>query len=111
MRATGALLMHLIVGAWLTLLSTFMGERSSIAVYPDIMGCEQGCEVVATGWPLVFVHDYLGMSVVRTADILEVWFAADKLSWPPFLFNVGVWGFQSFLAARVIHSVRDRTAR
>jgi len=72
--------MHLSVAATLTLLSTFMGERSSTAIYTDIMGCEHGCEVVATGWPFVFVRDYLGMSVVGTADILEVWFAADKMS-------------------------------
>lgn len=111
MRAVRTLLAHLVVGATLTLLSTFVGERSSLTIYPDIMGCEHGCEVVATGWPLVFVRDYLGMSVVRTANILEVWFAADKLAWLPFLFNVGAWGLVSFLAGQIIRSVRNQTVR
>jgi len=75
----------------LTLLSTFVGVRSASAVYPDIMGCELGCSVAATGWPLTFVRDYLGMSVVNTADITEVWFAADRFDWQPFVVNVAVW--------------------
>lgn len=90
----------------LTLLSTFVGKRSATAVYPDIMGCENGCEVAATGWPLIFVKDYLGMSVAQKADILEVWFAADQLSWVPFLTNVTVWAVLSFL---VVHSQRSRS--
>ncbi len=85
------LYMHLLVGTALTLLSTFVGERSARATYPDIMGCETGCNVVATGWPFVFVRDYLGMSVGNTADIMEVWFAADRFDWMPFLLNVAAW--------------------
>jgi hypothetical protein len=97
-------LIHSIIGLVLTLISTFIGERSAHAKYPDIMGCEIGCEVVATGWPFVFVRDYLGMSVGNRADISEVWFAADQFDWPPFLVNVVVWALSSFvgtvLAAR-----------
>jgi hypothetical protein len=55
------------------------------------MGCEQSCRVAASGWPLVFVRDYTGMSVVNSADILEVWIAADRLDWLPFLANVVIW--------------------
>jgi hypothetical protein len=57
----------IIVGVVLTLALSFVGERSANATYPDIMGCETGCRVTATGWPLVFVRDYTGMSVVNTA--------------------------------------------
>jgi hypothetical protein len=91
MRAAFAFLLHCFAGVMLTLLSTFVGERSALAVYPDIMGCELGCSVAATGWPLTFVRDYLGMSVVNTADITEVWFAADRFDWQPFVVNVAVW--------------------
>lgn len=79
------------LGVVMTLGSTFVGERQAFAIYPDIIGCETGCSVVATGWPLVFVRDYLGMSVGNRADITEVWFAADRFDWLPFLINVLVW--------------------
>jgi hypothetical protein len=55
------------------------------------MGCQDSCTVIATGWPLIFVRDYTGMSVVKTANIMEVWFAADRFDWLPFLLNVIFW--------------------
>ena len=55
------------------------------------MGCEVSCDVVATGWPFVFVRDYTGMSVVNSADITEVIFAGDRLDWLPFAVNVAIW--------------------
>lgn len=100
MNAAIALLLHGCAGAALTLLSTFVGARSITVVYPEIMGCEHGCNVVATGWPLTFVSDYLGMSVVDTANIMEVWFAADRFDWPMFLINATAWTVAS-LAAQV----------
>ncbi len=93
---------HCIAGALITLLSTFAGERSAPATYADIMGCETGCPVVATGWPLIFVRDYPGMSVVMTADIMEVWFAGDRFDWVAFLINVAAWAVASSFATRMI---------
>ncbi|MBJ7412586.1 MAG: hypothetical protein JHD15_19820 [Phenylobacterium sp.] len=78
-------------GLTATLLSTFAGERRAQATYPDIMGCEVSCEVVATGWPFVFVRDYTGMSLVNSADITEVIFAGDRLDWAPFAADVVLW--------------------
>ncbi len=80
-----------LTGILVTLLSTFVGQRWATATYPEIMGCETGCRVAATGWPLVFVRDYTGMSVINTADILEVVLAADKFDWLPFCANVIFW--------------------
>lgn len=98
MKAPLALLLHGLAGVVLTLLSTFVGERAAVATYPDIMGCETGCSVVAAGWPLAFVNDYLGMSVVNTANIMEVLFAGDRFTWLPFLLNVAVWSLASLAA-------------
>lgn len=95
MKAALAFIIHGFAGAVLTLLSTFAGERSTSVTYLEIMGCENGCSVVATGWPMTFVSDYLGMSVVNTADIMEVWFAADRFEWPPFLIDAVFWGLAS----------------
>jgi hypothetical protein len=92
----------LLLGVLATLASTFIGERSAMATYPDIMGCEIGCRVAATGWPLVFVRDYTGMSVVNTADIFEVWFAADRFDWLPFLVDVIVWTAVFLVAALMV---------
>lgn len=80
-----------VAGTALALGSTFVAPRTAAAIYPDIMGCERGCEIVATGWPLVFVRDYLGMSVVGRAEITEVWFAADRFDWLPFLIDAIAW--------------------
>lgn len=79
------------LGVAITLGSTFLGERMAPAHYPEIMGCEQGCQVVATGWPFIFVRDYLGMSVGNRADILDVWLGADRFDLAPFLVNVLCW--------------------
>jgi hypothetical protein len=106
MNAVFGLLGHGSVGVALTLLSTFVGERSAYAVYPEIMGCESGCSVVATGWPMTFVSDYLGMSVVNTADIMEVWFAADRLDWLMFLLNAVFWAVFSSVASRCLQRWR-----
>ena len=104
MKAILSATLHCGFGALLALLSTFVGERTALALYPDIMGCESGCVVVAAGWPLAFVRDYLGMSVVNTANIMEVWFAADQFTWKPFLIDMIVWSFASF----VMHTVLRR---
>jgi len=88
----------LLLGAVITLGSTFVGQRWSTATYPDIMGCEVECRVAATGWPFIFVRDYTGMSVINSADILEVFFAADRFDWPPFLANLLVWTLLSLLS-------------
>ena len=91
-----------VAGVVITLLSTFVGERSASATYPEIMGCEVSCRVTATGWPLVFVRDYTGMSVVKTADMMEVWFAADRFDWLPFLLNLGFWSALVFAALSLL---------
>lgn len=90
-----------LAGVALTLLSTFVGERSATATYPDIMGCEIACPVTATGCPLIFVRDYTGMSVVNTVDIMEVWFAADRFDWAPFVVNMLLWSLGMFALSRI----------
>lgn len=83
--------------------STFTGERWATAAYPDIMGCERGCQVVATGWPLIFIRDYPGMSVVHRADLLDVLLAADRFGWLPFCLDAIFWALIAFL---LLHALR-----
>lgn len=97
MIAAKRLLLSAVLGVAVTLLSTFVRPRMSTAIYPDIMGCETGCAVVATGWPFLFVRDYKGMSVGNRADVLEVWLAADLFDWLPFLANVILWSAALYL--------------
>lgn len=60
---------------------------------------------------MTFVIDYLGMSVVNTANIMEVWFAADRFAWLPFLVDAAFWGLAT-LAAHIaslrLAAERDR---
>jgi hypothetical protein len=48
------------------------------------------------------------MPVVNSADIFEVWFAADRLDWLPFLMNVIFWSALGFVAASILP---NRTTR
>lgn len=105
------LLLPVLVGTTLALGSTFVGERSATATYPEIMGCEHSCTVAASGWPLVFVRDYPGMSVVNTADIMEVWLAADRFDWLPFLLNLVFWSALSLAAAALVRVAGRAVAR
>lgn len=104
-RAVLRLLLALVLGAGLALLSTFVGERSARATYPDVMGCEVSCLVVATGWPLVFVRDYTGMSVVNSAAITEAIFAADRFDPLPFAVDVVAWAALCLLLHRLVRRI------
>ncbi|MGV9010702.1 hypothetical protein [Brevundimonas sp.] len=104
MRQALALPVHCAVGMVVTLSSTFVGQRVVRATYPDLMGCEDSCQVAAAGWPLVFVEDYLGMSVINTADMMEVWFAADRFNWSPFWVNVAFWTMISVGVSAAVRS-------
>lgn len=102
--------LHAVVGVVWSLLSSFVGQRPAEATFPDIMGCEATCRVATSGWPFAFVRDYPGMSVVGRADVSEVWFAADRFDWAPFLADVGAWGLASLaVAALMARCVNRRT--
>jgi hypothetical protein len=90
----------------LSLLSSFLSKSRAMATYPDIMGCEVSCDVAAAGWPLAFLRDYPGMSVVNRVDLVEVLLAADKLSWPAFLGNTLIWSAAVWLAWRLVAARR-----
>lgn len=59
------------------------------ARYPDIMGCEQSCSVVAGGWPFPYLVDYPGISPAGSVslfmlDVDVIWpgaLAATFLCW------------------------------
>ena len=52
-----------------TLLSSTK-EGAVWATYSEIMGCEFGCRVAAAGWPVPYIADYPGISVVGSADVV-----------------------------------------
>jgi hypothetical protein len=55
-------------GLFLALLSSVVPGRGR-AAYSEIMGCEQGCEVAAAGWPVPYLVDYPGISVSGSAGL------------------------------------------
>jgi hypothetical protein len=63
-------------------------------VDPGSMHCQQGCDVVAAGWPFPYIVDYHGLSPVGSADVLGALFGLDFI-WPgamaaTFLFWLGL---------------------
>ena len=56
-------------GLMLALLSSAKAGSAS-ATYSEIMGCEQSCEVAAGGWPVPYLVDYPGISVVGSVDLM-----------------------------------------
>jgi hypothetical protein len=48
------------------------------------------------------------MSVINTADIMEVWFAADRFDWVPFLADLIFWSGLCFAAVSPREQVRFR---
>lgn len=53
------------------------------------------------------MRDYTGMSVVNTADILEVWLAADRFDRLPFVADVAFWSALAWLALSRLARRRD----
>lgn len=62
----------------LTLASLVVPGRVTMT-YGEIMGCEQGCDVVAAGFPFAFVVDYPGISVVGSVSWSGALLGEDKL--------------------------------
>jgi hypothetical protein len=98
----------LVAGSGLALLTTLAPSRQALASFPEIMGCETACPVAAAGWPLVFLRDYPGMSVVNRVDLVEVLLAADRFDWAPFLLNVLFWSALTWLGLRLAARSRRR---
>jgi hypothetical protein len=66
-------------------------HRFARAVYSEIMGCESGCDVVAAGWPLPYLADYPGISVVGAANLAGALLGEDRLRWLPFALTWLFW--------------------
>lgn len=64
----------------LTLVSAHVPGRVS-ATYSDIAGCEQGCDVAASGFPTSFIADYPGLSPVNGADLMGALLGLDQVLW------------------------------
>jgi hypothetical protein len=65
--------------------------RRSVARYPDIMGCEQGCAVAAGGWPFAFILDYPGISPVGSVSLVNAVIGIDQFAWGPLLADLLFW--------------------
>jgi hypothetical protein len=84
-------LLAAVLGLVLALGSSFVAAGTAVVVYPDILGCERGCTVVASGWPLRYARDYPGLSVVGRTDAFEAWLGGDRLDLVPFAVDWGLW--------------------
>lgn len=77
-------------GLLLALASSAFPGRTT-AVYSEIMGCEAGCEVAAAGWPVPYLVDYPGISVVGSAGLSGALVGEDHFRLLPFLLTALFW--------------------
>lgn len=70
------------MGRWKMLLVPVLAAAATLAssgipgmvsaTYPDIMGCSEGCQVAAGGWPFPYAIDNPGISPVGSASMIGV---------------------------------------
>ena len=95
------LALAVLIGVAFTAVSAMWGHTTVLAAYPDILGCEHACRVVASGVPIPFIRDYPGMSVVHVASWTDVVFAADRFDGASFLGSAAIWATASYLTLLV----------
>ncbi|WP_152639835.1 hypothetical protein [Sphingobium bisphenolivorans] len=93
------LLLASLCGVMLALASSLCDGQAQ-ALYPEIMGCEDGCAVAAAGWPLPYLTDYPGISVVGSASLTGVLTGEDHFRLSSFLVTTLFWTFAALLTAR-----------
>jgi hypothetical protein len=90
-----------------TLISTVV-PGSARVTYPDIMGCEFGCEVAAVGFPFPFIIDYPGISPGHSADLTGALLGVDQVNWGRAAATFSVWTVAGLFATYVTRRKRER---
>ena len=98
-------------GLLLAVGSSFVAAGRAVAVHPDVMGCERGCAVAASGWPRRYTHDYPGLSVVGRADAFEAWLGSDRFDAAAFALDWLVWATIGWVAIAAIGAAWRRNSR
>ena len=68
--------------------------------YADIMGCEEGCEVAAAGFPDHIIAHYPGLSPVGSADLTGALLGIDRILWGRAAAAFAFWAAVSLLIVR-----------
>ena len=76
--------------------SAYAGQAQ--ALYAEIMGCEHGCTVAAAGWPLPYLIDYPGISVVGSASLMGALTGEDQFRLWSFLGTTIFWALVALAA-------------
>ena len=84
----GALSVIVALGA--AICSSWLPRKTPVT-HPSIMGCENGCDVSAGGWPFIYVVDGMTSSPVGSADFLGALVGLDDIRWEMFALNFVVW--------------------
>jgi hypothetical protein len=86
--------------------SAYAGEAR--ALYTEIMACEHGCTVAAAGWPLPYLIDYPGISVVGSAGLMGALTGEDQFRPWPFLVTALFWALIALAVQLIWNLVRQR---
>ena len=78
------------IGLALTALSFNVEGRVSLA-YPWILGCEQGCEFVAAGFPFPFVADGPQTSPAGSVSLVMALLGEERILWERLAASLAFW--------------------
>ena len=81
-------------------------ETSVLRVRPEVMGCETGCAVVASGWPTAFVIDGAVSSPINSADLAGLVVGIDDLDSIALFKTFGFWLLLCSLGALLFQRVK-----
>jgi hypothetical protein len=85
--------------------------REAWAVHSEIMGCETGCAVAAVGWPIPYVVDYPGISVVGRASVTGALVGEDQFRLSAFGLTFLFWTAVAALVLGLLRSAFWRRMR
>ena len=80
-----------LINSTLFILVTAFIPNSIDITDPYIMGCEEYCTVVATGYPLPFIVDNPSLSPVNSVDLFGVLTGLDNINLQNLLFSFVFW--------------------
>lgn len=98
---------NVVVAVTLTVLSTAV-PGTITAVYPDITGCEAGCEVAAAGFPIPFVADYPAVSPAASATAAGALLGVDQVHWLRAIATFAAWVAFAFAVRLAATGLRQR---
>jgi hypothetical protein len=97
--------------AILASLTTSAVNSQVVVAYSGVMGCELGCNFIASGWPFPYIVDHPGISPTGSVSLVGAILGVDIIRPGHFLGTVLFWLVPSGLGVVAVSRVRGRHAK